>query len=402
MANSTTKSVERLVNILTDPRVVPLHFQLVLGQDDFSPILFAQLISEYVALDLENLETVPEVFGVYGMIVKQANGLLQIYFGSGCGTRLNTTGHILLPRRLGEHYSRMKSDHTDLQDNWNHHRGGILHVHLEATRPGATSHFGILFSLRPPSDPDLVSLTKCLTVFAENLFIAGVETPAKNSSMYGMLGPFREFTNFVADLLREKGLNKAMPGLNKCLPAAQVFPISSLARGSLVPEDINAIFDEFFASTQRRSLASSDRKTIRAKLPAGVNFSDWSLSFFYRRRCIHPRKSTEIDFISKNQMVNEVLRAGIKYFTMTGQANLEDGRYSIPSCKDIDFQHMAISLQYQMQDHIITEDLCRRLWMETSGNSIYASNRTHVIYEKENWEGVQSKLDTSVLKPLPT
>ena len=43
---------------------------------------------------------------------------------------------------------------------------------------------------------------------------------------------------------------------------------------------------------------------------------------------------------------------------------------------DIDFQHMACKLQQQMQDHIITEELCKRLWMTSNcGEHLYMDGR---------------------------
>jgi hypothetical protein len=222
LANSPAEYRRCLILIMTNPRVVPLHVQYVIGHESFSAATFHHLVSECMALNLADLGSIPETSKVYAMVVKLQESIFA-YVGSTTGTVPDSQGYILLPKRMRVHRTQLEMEHEDALSAWRPKQGNTLWCHVVATTLGAEVSMGVLLSLPPIEADDITPILKGMILNAEGVLKAGLGCVLGtwNRSLNPAVQRARNLTEFLVRMIQENGLGRGMSGLNMVLPCTQ-------------------------------------------------------------------------------------------------------------------------------------------------------------------------------------
>lgn len=346
IVNATAESWARLHRIHTDPRIVPLHIQYVLGQKRWS----VKMLEALPNLNHLDPESIPETLTHYVMVVLLdylGSIISYLYGGSATGMSPGDHGSVALRHRIGnQHESMIALGH----DAVSHERAigspTALFAHAIASLKNARRFYLAIASFPILEDASFQQKAKVLALNAENIGITYLDcinlNQKRQNTRTSRGATANRWSLWMIAVARPKNMpSPPWKGLNMVLPLTQSLYVvrTNIGRQLEIRERLRA----YYLTTKRCYLPDQDLRKLREQLSIP---SSESLGILHVYRFILRENNQSYQNKGVRNMAFKVVvySAVINYCEATNPPLVTrpvTGKYNAPDPSRLDWQRIS-------------------------------------------------------------
>ena len=390
VVNAPADLRQRLHRIHTDPRIIPIHVQYLLGQATWTVKMFEEL----PRLDHRNPQHIQQNLTHYLMVVLIHCGspISYLYGGSATGTVPGERGYIGLRNRIGNTHERVISlGNEGVLDLIASGSSQVLFAHVIASLKDAERFYLPITSFPVVEDAVLQRKAKRLALNAEDMGVIYLDCLSVNQNRLntktrrGALSNMRSLS--IAAVARPKNMPQSpFRGLNIVLPESQPLNVGSTSISENL--ELQKRLEAYYRKTKRPYLPTLDLSQLREQLSLpSVGLKTVVAS--YRTILAENGKSYQSSSTRIMGFKIVVFCAVIKYCESTNPplVTLANGRYTAPDPRRLDWQqilHISLELVPEWVDEsYFSKETCRLIWSYTGKES---EGISHLVFEQRNWD----------------